>query len=212
MRRAVIALAGLAVLVLVWFLPPRLLVGGAFTGHMIAHMAVVAVASPLLALAVAGSRFDPSRHRAFAAAAVPLSLLELLVVWGWHLPGLHDLAQLLPPFKVLEQASFLTVGLLLWLCCLGYGAGERRRRAAQGTGALLLTSMHMTLLGALLALAPRPLYEVALCLGGRGLTPLQDQNLGGVVMLLVGGAVYLAGGLWLASRLLQDAPAAVGEG
>ncbi|MFC7553637.1 hypothetical protein ACFQU7_17415 [Pseudoroseomonas wenyumeiae] len=31
---------------------------------------------------------------------------------------------------------------------------------------------------------------------------LEDQSLGGVVMLLVGGAAYLAGGLILAARLL----------
>jgi putative membrane protein len=63
--------------------------------------------------------------------------------------------------------------------------------------------MHMTLLGVLLALAPRPLYgqgEVT-CLG-LTLTARQDQELGGVLMLLVGAAVYLAGGVALLARLL----------
>jgi hypothetical protein len=63
--------------------------------------------------------------------------------------------------------------------------------------------MHMTLLGALLALSPRPLYRHVAAFGG--LSPLQDQHLGGAIMLLVGGASYLLGGLWLTARLLRGA-------
>jgi cytochrome c oxidase assembly factor CtaG len=58
--------------------------------------------------------------------------------------------------------------------------------------------MHMTLLGALLSLSPCPLYgagEVT-CFGAV-LDAGQDQQVGGVVMLLVGAVVYLAGGISL---------------
>jgi putative membrane protein len=68
--------------------------------------------------------------------------------------------------------------------------------------ALLLTSMHMTLLGALLALTPRPLYVHAA--GLSSLTAIQDQHLGGAIMLLIGGLSYLAGGLWLIVGLLRE--------
>jgi putative membrane protein len=36
----------------------------------------------------------------------------------------------------------------------------------------------------------------------------QDQHLGGVIMLLVGAVVFLAGGLVLVGRLLADSKAA----
>jgi putative membrane protein len=65
--------------------------------------------------------------------------------------------------------------------------------------------MHMTLLGALLALAPRSLYGHVHHFPW-GLTQVEDQNLGGVVMLALGGAVYLLGGLVLMARLLNAAP------
>jgi putative membrane protein len=68
--------------------------------------------------------------------------------------------------------------------------------------ALLLTSMHMTLLGALIALSPRPLYAHAV--GFSALTPLEDQQLGGAIMLAAGGVAYLAGGLWLVVELLGN--------
>ena len=88
------------------------------------------------------------------------------------------------------------MGLLVWIAALGGAPASRRERAAGGVAALLLTSMHMGLLGALLALAPRPLYEA--CLG------LFDQQVGGVMMLAVGGVVYLAGGLALLATLMRE--------
>ncbi len=70
---------------------------------------------------------------------------------------------------------------------------------------LLLTSMHMTLLGALIALAPRPLFATMAMHGGAaGLSPLADQQLGGTMMLLIGGASYMAGGLAMLGRLLRS--------
>ena len=73
-----------------------------------------------------------------------------------------------------------------------------------------MTSMHMTLLGVLLALAGRPLYAH----GGAtpfGLSALQDQHVGGVVMLTVGGFAYLAGALWLLASLLRARRAGVAD-
>ena len=63
--------------------------------------------------------------------------------------------------------------------------------------------MHMTLLGVLLALAARPLYPHD-ATAGFGLTALQDQHLGGVLMLLFGGVAYIAGALVLLLGLLRD--------
>jgi putative membrane protein len=64
-----------------------------------------------------------------------------------------------------------------------------------------MTSMHMTLLGALLALGSRPLYVHH---GGLAmLSPLEDQHVGGAIMLVAGGASYLLGGLYLTARLVR---------
>ena len=87
------------------------------------------------------------------------SLVELVVVWGWHAPA-RGCGRELDPRHVVEQATFLAAGLLLWLC-LHRPQGQRRPATRPAPSALLLTSIHMTLLGALLALAPRPLYGAA---------------------------------------------------
>lgn len=200
MRRLPLTL-GLLVLALAWLGPLPRLAPDHFAAHMTMHVAVVGIAAPLLAAGLAGSRWDASSRTSLLAAPVPLSLVELVIVWAWHAPVLHEAARALPAVLALEQATFLAAGLLLWLACLGRGEGDGRNAA--GTLALLLTSMHMTLLGALLALGPRPLYAHDHA-GVGWLSPLDDQHLGGVLMLLVGGASYLGGGLWLMSRLLRD--------
>lgn len=174
----------------------------AFFAHMTMHMAVVAVAAPLIALGISGRRFDPSRKWPNFFSPVPLSIAELIVVWAWHTPALHQAARHEWHGLLLEQGTFLVAGLLVWIAAFGGTDPFRRDRAAAGIIALLLTSMHMTLLGALLALTPRPLY--AHNEGFGSMSALADQQLGGAIMILVGGAAYLLGGLWLSMGLLRD--------
>lgn len=199
MRTALLTL-GVATLAASWLGPP-LAAHWTFSAHMIGHVGVVAVAAPLLALGVGGGRLDPVPRAPWLFAAIPASLLELAVVWAWHAPALHHAARHVAPWGVAEQATFLATSLLVWLSALGGTPSQRAARAVEGVAALLLTSMHMTLLGALLALAPRALYPS--CGGAPGLSALADQHLGGAVMLVVGGASYLLGGVWLTGSLLR---------
>ncbi len=184
-------LAGLALLAALWLLPLEAMAAD-FPAHMVRHMGLVAVAAPLLAIGFPRA-LAPLAISPLAAAAV-----EFAVVWAWHLPALHAAARLTVPAFVAEQAAFLLAGLLVWVGAFG------ARQPLAGAGGLLLTSMHMTLLGAILVLAPRDLYA-DLC----GTAPdLGAQQLGGMLMLGIGTPVYLAGGLWLVHRaLLRDAPA-----
>jgi putative membrane protein len=200
MKHRLLIFLGLAGLAGMWFGPLPALARASFAAHMALHLGVVAVAAPLLALGLAGGRFDPvSRAPAFFPP-VPLSLVELAAVWAWHAPALHHFARNTTGGFVAEQATFLVAGLAVWLAAFGGGAQRVDERRGAGIAALLLTSMHMTLLGALLALTPRPLYvHVEVC----ALSPLDDQQLGGAIMLLVGGVVYLAGGLWLTAGLVR---------
>lgn len=201
MRRPALFIAALGVLSSVWIWPLPALSLPPFAAHMLMHMAVVAGAAPLLALAVAGGSFDPVRRAPRLFGAIPASMLELVAVWAFHAPALHHYARHHALGSVLEQATFLGTGLLLWVAALGGSAQQRRARAPSGIVGLLLTSMHMTLLGVLLALGPRPLYGHT---GMHGeMSALADQQLGGVIMLLWGMSVYLAGGVALAFDILR---------
>ena len=197
--RALLLILGAMTLVFVWLGPLPELAPTRFSAHMTMHMGVVAVAAPLLALAVAGGRLDPARRLPSLFAAIPASVAELIVVWSWHTPSLHHVARSSAAGLVLEQSMFFVSGLWVWMSATGGRCNGGR--AGAGVIALLLTSMHMTLLGALIALSPRALYVHANAAALH--TSIQEQHLGGAIMLAVGGVVYLCGGLWLSAGLLN---------
>ena len=208
MRRAALIL-GLLVLAIAWLGPLPRLASEAFFAHMTMHMGVVALAAPLIALGIAGERFDPIRKAPRLFAPIAASIVELLVVWVWHAPALHHAARHQSTALIAEQGMFLLAGVFLWLSAFGGDDLNNRARRGAGVIGLLLTSMHMTLLGALLALTPRPLYAHAD--GFWGLTSIEDQHLGGAIMLGIGGVSYLSGGLWLVAGLMRGPALKCGE-
>jgi putative membrane protein len=165
-KRHGLIFCGLVILLACWCGPLPELAQRAFFAHMAMHMGVVAGATALLALGMAGSCYDPVRRFPHLFSPIPASVLELVVVWAWHAPRLHHLARHSEGGLVAEQAMFFGCGLLLWLSAFGGEQGRGGARTANGIVGLLLTSMHMTLLGALLIFAPRPLYRPSAGLDG----------------------------------------------
>jgi putative membrane protein len=192
-------LAGLILLAAIWLGPLLDAWRASFAAGMVAHMGVIAGAAPLIAIGLP-ERFRPGLSMP-AALPVLASVVELVAVWTWHAPAMRALATSSTLATAAEQVTFLLAGVLLW--STSFAAPGQRKHALAGAGSLLLTSIHMTLLGALLALAPRPLYGAGdVTCFGIVLDAGQDQQFGGILMLLVGAAVYLAGGLVLVARLL----------
>jgi len=209
--KTVSLMAGLMLIVVLWGGVLPFADRSSFTIHMIVHMGVVACAAPLIAIGLSGSRFDfPSRSPWFSP--ILASIIELVAVWVWHIPALRALSESSGPVAGVEQVTFLFAGLILWLSCLGGLETGRDGRRLAGAVGLLFTSMHMTLLGALLALSPRALYGTAdVTCFGIPLSPVVDQQAGGVIMLLVGAAVYLAGGVSLLATTLNTRPPETSE-
>ncbi|ASP21306.1 cytochrome c oxidase caa3 assembly factor (Caa3_CtaG) [Antarctobacter heliothermus] len=178
---------GLGLLAVLWLLPLGGWLGSDFPHHMLRHMGLVAVVAPLLVLGF------PRATSFFAFSPLLGAVVEFVVVWGWHLPGLHALADGHTVWLIVEQGSFFLAGLLVWAGAL------RAAEPLAGAGGLLLTSMHMTLLGALIILAPRDLYA-EIC--GRA-PDLDAQQIGGFIMLGIGTPVYLISGLLLTGKALK---------
>lgn len=197
--------AGLVVLAAAWLGPLPYLTAGSFAAHMALHMAVVAMAAPLLALGLV--RGEGAGEGMPAWAPLAASFLELAVIWAWHTPALHTLARADAMGLAAEQASFLGVSLVVWIAALAAAqpGGRRSAGAFAGAGALAFTAMHMTMLGVAIALSPRLLCrtptEGPTLLG---VDALRDQEAGAILMLAVGGAVHLAGALALAGRAIRS--------
>lgn len=191
-----------------------------FTAHMIEHELLMAVAAPLLVLARPAFAFlwgfpTVLRH-AFAglARAAPgvlwrklteplaATILHGAAIWVWHVPVLFRAAVANEALHWLQHASFLGTALAFWWAMVESARREGGCGAAMAD--LFATAMHTGLLGALLVVSPRLLYAPpAGGLAPGGLTPLEDQQLAGLVMWIPGGAVYVVAalvvaGLWIA--------------
>ena len=189
-----------------------------FAAHMVQHELLMALAAPLL---VAGyplaalARWLPRRtQRRLARAAWRRWLehawhaltrpgiaftLQAAAIWGWHVPALFDASARHPAVHALQHASFLGTALLFWASVL------RPHRGNEGVAvmSLFFTSLHTTILGALIALADRP-WDLAYAVGAdtRGISLLADQQLGGYIMWMPGGMSYAAGAFVLVGRWL----------
>ena len=194
---------GLVLLLAAWAGPLPRLVPESFAAHMALHMSVVGIAMPVLAAGLAPLVADRPWLRSQLALPIVVSLLDLVVVWGWHIPALHHASRTSGWILAIEQGTFALAALLVWISALAAPSGKRQSAALAGALTLFFTSMHMTLLGALIGLAPRPLHPGDAHHAPFGLTGLADQQVGGVIMLAIGGVIYLAGGLVLVGRALR---------
>jgi putative membrane protein len=224
--RALAFAVGLAALFAALVSPLDAAAEASFAVHMAQHMLLVVVAAPLMVLGNFGvvaltALPGPVRvplGRSFASAplrrlrawlfAVPLATaLHGVVLWLWHAPRLYEAALADPLVHYLEHLTMFATAVVFWWSALG----ARRRGMlgyGAGVGALFLTMLHTGLLGILITLAPAPLY--ATYAGGTpwaSLSPLEDQQLAGIVMLIPGGIVYLVGGLALLAAWLAAAEA-----
>ena len=168
-----------------------------FTHHMAWHMLLVAVVAPFAAALLRGTRFDPARAAPAAFSPLVACLAEFVVVWGWHAPPLHDAARHHAAWFAAEQLSFAAAAGFLWISILGGDPRAAAGRAATGLVALVLTFAHMTMLGVLIALAPRELYPHAA-------VSHADQQFGGAMMILAGTVAYPLAAVWLSRTLVAD--------
>lgn len=202
---------GLAVLAVALLSPLDRLAEALFSAHMGQHLLLMGVAPPLLAW----GRFWvvclwalPLRERRrigrfWRDASVlrgltglldrPLAvgLLASFALWFWHLPVPYALALHNRPLHILEHLSFLLTALAFWTLVVE-SAG--RRRFGYGMALVFVAAMGMqeSLLGALLTFAAHPLYPVQkAATGAFGLTPLEDQELAGLLMWVPAGLVHL---------------------
>lgn len=147
---------------------------------------LIAASRPLHALAAAsGVRRLPwaraPEHAMSAAAAFAVLL------WIWHSPAAY--AWTFASVSVYWTMHVTLFGSACWL----WSALLRRENAlVGGLLASVASSVQMGLLGALITLSPRPFYAPHfLTTDAWGLTPLQDQQLGGVIMWVPGCTVFL---------------------
>ncbi|HCY61978.1 MAG TPA: cytochrome c oxidase assembly protein [Oxalobacteraceae bacterium] len=217
--------AGMALLVVALMSPVDAIGEHLFSMHMVQHELMMLVAAPLI---VAGNPLTaciwafspPARVRIgrllhsrslrwlrqlwhLLTQALAAWLLHALVLWAWHFPTLFSASLADDGVHTLQHISFLGSALLFWAALLGPHARLRANRQGLAAVYVLTTAIHTGALGALLTFSPRAWYpDYAGRTEDWGLTLLEDQQLGGLIMWVPAGFLLLAAGLWLAARML----------
>lgn len=171
-----------------------------FTAHMLQHLLITLVAAPLLLAGTPGwllrELLAATRSLGFARWArhplVAFSVFNLIFSFA-HVPAVYELALSNPALHAAEHLVFLLTAVLMWIPVLSPAPDVLPRYPALGQVLyLFLQTVPASLLGALLAasggtfyptyvLAPRPF----------GLSAMEDQQLGGLIMWVGSGLYFL---------------------
>ncbi|HEX9038603.1 MAG TPA: cytochrome c oxidase assembly protein [Ktedonobacterales bacterium] len=170
-----------------------------FSAHMIQHMLLAVVAPPLLLLGVPRWLWDPlfrgaTSRRVARWLAHPVVAFGLLQadIWLWHAPALYDLTLANDTVHVVEHLTFFVFGALFWIPCLDIHPAVPRMSKGFAILYLFVGCQPMVALGALITFASQPLYAPYISAPRVwGLSPLADQQLGGLIMWLPSNIPYL---------------------
>jgi cytochrome c oxidase assembly factor CtaG len=192
-----------------------------FSAHMVEHELLMVAAAPLLVAARPipamllglpegwrrrllswARRPGPRRFWSAATELRTATVLHIVVLWIWHLPALFTAALGSEAIHILQHLSFFLSALCFWEACWT----RHVRRTGQGEAALMLflVSVQAGFLGALLTLSARLWYPADYDATAEfGLSPMEDQQLAGLIMWIPACSAYVVGGLIVAGRWLN---------
>lgn len=194
-----------------------------FSAHMTQHEILMLVAAPLLvlgrpliavlwALPLKWSRRVGALGKIkwlrqtwkFLTLPILAWVIHMIALWIWHLPVMFEAVLHSEWVHTAQHLSFLLSALLFWWALI------HGRQGLMGYGAAALyvftTSLHSGLLGALLTFSGSVWYPSYVGLTASwGLTPLADQQLGGLIMWIPAGVLYAIAGLALMAGWLREA-------
>jgi putative membrane protein len=181
-----------------------------FSAHMAQHMVLMMVAPPLLVLGRPALvwlwAFPLPARRMIGRIWVKTGLRHYLhqigtpaviwvlcsaALWFWHLPAPFAWSLASEPVHALEHMCFFGTSLMFWSLVLEPLA---KRRIEYGITIIFVVTfgLQMGLMGALLTFAGHPLYPAySQTTEQWGLSPLEDQQLGGLSMWIPASLIHL---------------------
>jgi putative membrane protein len=158
-----------------------------FSAHMAQHLLLIAIAAPLLVL---------------GGAQIKIGLMAgwvlfVAVFLFWHWPGAFQWAAQRPLAGLLELASILAAAVCFWSAVFGDNRFSDGARALMVMTAAVVTDLP----GVVMLFSPHPI-----CVMPRenavhfGLTPLQDQQLAGLLMWIPANLVFFGIATFLFAR------------
>jgi putative membrane protein len=169
-----------------------------FTGHMVQHLVLTIIVPPLLLIGTPGWLLRPPLVVPTVAAAARLVTtprvafaLFNFVLASWHLPPLYNAAMYYHEVHIIQHLMFLVAAVIVWWPLLS-PLPELPRLSYPGQMLYsFLMTLPMTIVSVFIVYADHVLYP-AYAAAPRlwGLSPLEDQRLGGLIMWIPGGLFF----------------------
>jgi len=213
--------AGWASLVFALMSPIHRLGDVLFSAHMLQHEILVLIAAPLCAASYPGVTLlyailrklrQPvgawigkiENHKLLIVIFSPLGafLAHAAALWLWHIPALYEATLESDFIHALQHLSFFLSAVLFWSAL--YGVGRSTMQYGAGVLYVFGTAAHCSALGALLTFSSvvwYPIYADRTAVWH--LSPLEDQQIGGLFMWVPSGVVFIVIGIWLFARWLS---------
>ena len=164
-----------------------------FSAHMLQHVLLGDVAPLLILLSLSRVIMRPATRRLttierrLGALASPAAciVLWLTLMYVWHIPALYDAATEHPLIHLVEHASFFTAGVALWWPLVEPVPMRRSLTGLQPVAYIATAKAGLAALGIFLTwstTAIYPYYEHTPRIWG--LSPIEDQNVAGVIMMV----------------------------
>ena len=169
-----------------------------FSGHMLQHVALTIIAPPLILAGLPNNMLDilfniKLLSRIFLVLVNPLVAFFLfnLVYALWHFPVLYNMALDIHLIHFLEHALFFSTAFLMWIPLL-----SPFKQISVLSPPLKMIYLFSLSVGQIIVFGPLTFSEVVLYSGYLNspvtfITPLQDQIIGGILMKLSGGFIFL---------------------
>ena len=171
-----------------------------FSAHMVQHLVLTLVAPPLLIMGTPGWMFREAlrSHRVAATARWVTQpwrcfLVFSVVLAAWHLPPMYEYAMEHHNVHIGQHLCFMVAATLMWWPILSPLPELPRLSYPLQMLYLFLLSIPMSLVAICIANADSILYP-AYASAPRiwGITPMQDQMIGALIMWVPGGLFFFA--------------------
>jgi putative membrane protein len=171
-----------------------------FSAHMVQHLALAFAMPPLLLHGTPGWMLEPLlRHPAVLALGRRLTrpmgaaACFNLVMVVWHLPPLYNLAMEVHPVHVVQHLMIMAASVLLWWPVLSPSTELPRAPYPVQLLYLFVVGLPMVVVSIFITMADSVLYTyyAAAPRVWPGLSAHADQHLGGLIMWIPGGLVFL---------------------
>jgi putative membrane protein len=171
-----------------------------FTAHMAQHLVLTMLVTPLLIAGTPGWMLRPAldvpwvfalaKRVTAAPAAFAIFNVTLIV---WHLPPLYNLAMANHDVHIVQHLCFLVASTIMWWPLMSTMPELPRLSYPKQLLYAIAMALPMSVLAIVLTYADTSLYP-AYAAAPRiwGITPIEDQRYGGLLMWIPGGMIFFA--------------------